>query len=418
MDIGIIGAGIAGITASHNLQNDHNVTLIEKSQSIGGHSKTITIEKGYDTGTKIDVGFIVYNDINYPTLTKFFNILSVKPKKTDMSFSFSDTTGTQYAGTGPLGMFCNPINIINIQHYIFIKNIIHYSRFLSRAINMNQIPENKTINDFLLDIECPLNVINRYFLPMASAIWSNSNKDSYDIPALFFAKFFENHGLLFPKQKPNWFSVDNGSEQYLKKFASDFKGKIIKGDGVKVIKRNSRKVYVTTLSGESLQFDKIIIATHADQVLPILDKPSKEEIQIFDKWNYSINKVILHTDHKFLPKPKFARASWNFYDDSTDKQYSSTSISYYMNRLQRLKTKHDYIVTLNPISDPQNNQVIFSTEFSHPTFNLRSINTQPKLSNLQGNSNTYYCGSYHGYGFHEDAAYSALKVSNLIQQIK
>ena len=418
MDIGVIGSGIAGITASHYLQNDHNVTLIEKSQSIGGHSKTITIDKGYDAGTKIDVGFIVYNDTNYPTLTDFFNMLSVKPKRTDMSFSFSDEKGTQYAGTGPLGIFCKPINIINIQHYIFIKNIIHHSKLLSNAINMNEIAENKTIKDFLLDNNCPLNVINRYFIPMASAIWSNSNNDSCDMPAVFFARFFENHGLLFPKQKPNWFSVDNGSEQYLKKFAFDFKGELIKGDGVETIHRNPQKVYLNTLSGKSFEFDKIVIATHADQVLPLLDKPEKEEIEIFDKWHYSVNKVILHSDSKFLPKSKFARASWNFYERRINEKSNSASISYYMNRLQRLKTKNDYIVTLNPISNPKNGSIIFSTEFFHPTFNIQSINTQPKLSNLQGKSNTYYCGSYHGYGFHEDAANSALQVSNLIKQVK
>ena len=253
---------------------------------------------------------------------------------------------------------------------------------------------------------------------MASAIWSNSNNDSCDMPAVFFARFFENHGLLFPKQKPNWFSVDNGSEQYLKKFTLDFKGELIKGDGVKIIHRNSKKVYLNTLSGKSFQFDKIVIATHADQVLPLLDKPEKEEIEIFDKWHYSVNKVVLHTDTNtnFLPKSKFARASWNFYEYSVNG--TSTSISYYMNRLQGLKTKEDYIVTLNPISNPKTKSILFSTEFSHPTFNLKSINTQPKLLNLQGKLNTYYCGSYHGYGFHEDAAYSALQVSNLIKQIK
>ena len=198
----------------------------------------------------------------------------------------------------------------------------------------------------------------------------------------------------------------------------DFKGELIKGDAVKTIHRNSKKVYLNTLSGKSFQFDKIVIATHADQVLPLLDKPEKEEIEIFDKWHYSINKVVLHSDSKFLPKSKFARASWNFYERRINEKSNSASISYYMNRLQRLKTKNDYIVTLNPISNPKNGSIIFSTEFSHPTFNIQSINTQPKLSNLQGKSNTYYCGSYHGYGFHEDAANSALQVSNLIKQVK
>ena len=301
---------------------------------------------------------------------------------------------------------------------IFIKNIIHHSKLLSNAINMNEIAENKTIKDFLLDNNCPLNVINRYFIPMASAIWSNSNNDSCDMPAVFFARFFENHGLLFPKQKPNWFSVDNGSEQYLKKFAFDFKGELIKGDGVETIHRNPQKVYLNTLSGKSFEFDKIVIATHADQVLPLLDKPQKEEIEIFNKWHYSVNNVVLHSDSNFLPKSKFARASWNFYEHSINEKSNSTSISYYMNRLQRLKTKNDYIVTLNPISNPKNGSIIFSTEFSHPTFNIQSIQTQPKLSNLQGKLNTYYCGSYHGYGFHEDAANSALQVSNLIKQVK
>ncbi len=417
MDIGVIGAGIAGITASYNLQNHHNVTLIEKSNSIGGHSKTITIKSGYDVGTKIDIGFIVYNDINYPTLTKFFGDLSIKPKRTDMSFSFSDSTKTHFAGTGILGMFCNPSNIMNIRHYLFIKNIKHYSKLLSIAIETG-ISKSQTIKSFLLENNCPPDVINKYFIPMASAIWSNANKDSCDIPALFFAKFFQNHGLLFPKQKTNWFSVDNGSEQYLNKFTEVFKGKLIKGDGIKNIKRDSKKIYLKTLSEKSFEFDKIIIATHANEILHLLEQPSKNETEIFSKWNYSTNKVVLHTDSRFLPKSKIARASWNFYDHSVTSQSDAVSISYYMNRLQGLKTKKHYIVTLNPVSPPKENTMIFETEFSHPTFNISSINTQPRLSDLQGQLNTYYCGSYHGYGFHEDAAYSALKISNIINQIK
>ena len=410
MNIGVVGAGVAGLTAAYLLSKKHKVTLIEKEKRIGGHTNTINVkENGKSIG--VDTGFIVLNNRNYPNFKKLLNKLNVKIRNTDMSFSYYDENdGFNYAGTGISGYFSQKKNLFSPKHYRFLLNVKRYSKIAAKDIESNNVLD-ETLGEYLTRKEFPIEIIERFMIPMGAAVWSGSRNDMMNFPAKMFLQFFNNHGILDLNNAPQWHTVIGGSFTYVKKILDSFAGEIIQGNGAKEIIRKNGKVIVTLENKENLQFDKVICASHADQTFKMIKDLNREEEAVLKPWNYSKNITILHTDSSFMPPSKPAWACWNYVKNKDSDDGDDVSVTYYMNRLQGLKTKNDYLVTLNPTKEISDEKKIYEIVYTHPKYTQASISTQDKIKEVNGSNHLYFCGSYCRYGFHEDGVISAVSVA-------
>ena len=410
MNIGIIGAGVAGLTAAYLLSEKYNVTLIEREKRIGGHTNTITVE---ENGGKIgvDTGFIVLNDKNYTNFKKLLKKLDVNVRNTDMSFSYYDENdGFNYAGTGISGYFSQKKNLFSPKHYRFLLSVKKYSKKAAADVANNALRD-ESLGEYLSRNDFPKDIIDKFMVPMGAAVWSGSRKEIANFPAKMFLKFFDNHGILDLNNAPQWHTVVGGSYTYVQKILDDFNGVIIKGNGVKTLMRKEEGVLVSLDDGEKLSFDKVVCASHADQTYRMIKDMTEQELKILQPWEYSKNKTILHTDVTIMPPSKSAWACWNYVKNRNSKDQDDVSVTYYMNRLQGLNTKKDYLVTLNPSRDIPKNKIIYETEYTHPKYTHQSLSTQEDIININGSNNLYFCGSYCRYGFHEDAVLSAVRVA-------
>ena len=410
MKIAVIGAGVAGLTAAHILSKKYEITLIEKDNRIGGHTNTINVEeKGKEIG--VDTGFIVLNDRNYPHFKKLLNNLDIKIRNTDMSFSYYDENdGFNYAGTGISGYFSQKRNLFSPKHYRFLLNVKKYSKIAAKDVKSKKILD-ETLGEYLIRKNFPSEIKNKFIIPMGAAVWSGSRKDILNFPAKMFLRFFDNHGILDLNNAPQWHTVSGGSCTYVRKILEKFNGTLIKGNGVTEIRRDSNSVALKLEKGEELTFDKVVCASHADQTYRMVKDLTKKEEEILKPWKYSKNVTILHTDHSFMPPTKSAWACWNYVKNKESNDTDDVSVTYYMNRLQGLKTSKDYFVTLNPTRDVPKDKTIFQTIYTHPKYTQTAISTQENIEAVNGTNRLYFCGSYCRYGFHEDAVMSAVNVA-------
>ena len=411
MKIAVIGAGISGISAAYHLQSNHDVTLMEKANKIGGHANSVSVDDETLYGVNVDTGFIVFNDRNYPLFTKFLHQLGVTFVKTDMSFSYINVSAkVGYAGTAK-GLTPTLSKAFSLHHWLRIKGLYKYSRILS-SFEKRDLPAGN-IMECLEEIGCPKDVIENYFIPMASAIWSCDQSASREIPSRAFVDFFLNHGLLGIKGRPNWNTVQGGSQSYIEAFQNSFQGRIKLHQDVKIVLERSSKVVVTTQSGVE-SFDCVVIATHADTALKILPgiPPAKKSILL--KHKYVENEAVLHTDEKLMPANKRIWASWNVKGGKNENGKTVFQTSYFMNRLQRLKSDHSYIVTINSSQDPDANSILYSTKYKHPLLTQDQASNGLDFEYLNQGGRIFFCGSYLGYGFHEDGFKSGLEVSKIV----
>ena len=410
MNIGIVGAGVAGLTAAHLLSKKYNITLIEKDKRIGGHTNTIYVE---ENGQKIgiDTGFIVLNDKNYTNFKELLKKLDVKIRDTDMSFSYYDKNdGFNYAGTGITGYFSQKKNLFSPKHYKFLLNVKKYSKKAANDV-ANDALNDETLGEYLIKNDFPKDIIDKFMIPMGAAVWSGSRKEIANFPVKMFLKFFDNHGILDLNNAPQWHTVVGGSCTYVKKIINNFNGKIITGNRVKTIVRKNESVSVSLDNGEEMTFDKLVCASHADQTYRMIKDITEEEEEILQPWEYSKNKTVLHTDTSIMPPSKSAWACWNYIKNKNSEDNDDVSVTYYMNRLQGLKTNENYLVTLNPTKEIPKDKIIYETEYTHPKYTHQSISTQEKIKKVSGSNKLYFCGSYCRYGFHEDAVLSAVRVA-------
>lgn len=409
--VGIIGGGVAGIVAAFALQDKYEVTLFDKNNYLGGHTNTILVPSA-ETGGEIpiDTGFIVCNDRNYPNFHKFLNKLDVPVRFADMSFGVIDeVSGLQYGSRNINTIFAQRRNIFNPKFIKFLLSINHFWKEASKDIGSNKI-DNLTLGAYLNERNIHKSVINDFILPISAAIWSTPDDLILDFPVAIFLAFFHNHGLLNIVDQPKWQTVIGGSFTYVKKFINQFKGELFLNSKVEEIIRTDQKSTVLLGSGEKREFDVLVIATHADEVLAMLKNPTPWEEKQFSVWKYLPNQTFLHTDSSFLPTNKRAQASWN-YHRAANFNSSHFTITYHMNRLQGLSLKTDYCVTLNPTRKIDPKYVIKEISYSHPHYTVESLKSQNELKLQKGEMNTWYCGSYFGFGFHEDAVKSSLEVS-------
>jgi predicted NAD/FAD-binding protein len=410
----VIGSGISGIMSAYLLQKKYQVTLIEKSSRLGGHTHTVTLEKGPDAGLSIDTGFIVFNDRTYPHFIRFLNELQVPYQPSDMSFSYeSRSPEFYYNGTNLSGLFAQKKNLVSPSFYKMLKDILRFNEMSLQAHREGSIPD-LNLGDYLRGLKCGQWMIERYIVPMAAAIWSSSPGRILDFPARTFIHFFVNHGLLEIRNRPQWYTVTGGSHRYIQAFLKNFKGKVMTSANVTSISRDPQSVRVIC-DGAELKADILVLAAHADESLSLLGANAHPSEQGYlSEWAYSKNEAVLHTDVRWLPKNSKAWASWNVIDPSPSVAESRpVCLTYHMNRLQRLKTQENYCVTLNPFSDDlDESKVIKRIQYTHPLYTSGALKTQAGLKEISGERRTYFAGAYLGYGFHEDGVRSAVEIAH------
>ena len=410
MKIAVVGAGVAGIVAAHLLSRKHEVTIFEKNDYVGGHTRTVTIDDGKNGTLPVDTGFIVLNDRTYPLFNRFLAQLGVTISKTDMSFSYTDTnTNLQYASMDFLSVFAQRKNLLSLSFWSLLAGILRFNRRTRKRLHNGELAA-LTIGDHLHRESISEIVAKAFVLPMAAAIWSAPDGNVLDFPAETFARFYENHGLLTLSDHPQWYYVEGGSQTYVRAFLKAFKGRVYASAPVEAVDRIDRGVLVKLKSFEEL-FDKVVIAAHADQALKLLSKPSESEARLLSAWKYAPNRTILHRDESFLPPNRRARASWNYVRTQGSLNDLPVTLTYDMTRLQRLSTEDRICVTLNPWKQVAPDKLLRDLMYEHPMYSFQALKSQTELPLLNGVQNTYYCGSYFGYGFHEDAVRSAVEVA-------
>ena len=405
--IAVIGSGIAGISASYLLSSKYNVHLFEKNNYLGGHTRTVQVSA--DNNLSIDTGFIVFNDKNYPDLIKFFDHLDVQTANSEMSFAVSDVDyNIEYGGKNLKSLFAQYKNIFNISYLKMIYEIYCFYK-LCKNTKLDKITNNYTIEDFLKKNNFSSYLKELHIYPLISSIWSANQRDISNFPLKLFLNFFNNHDLFNFKDRPQWKFVQGGSNSYIKKIIGLDKFSFSLNTKIEKIIRSENNIKIIN-NDEEVVFDYIIIATHADQALQIIDNPTNDEKDILSKFEYTKNRAFLHSDRSMMPKNNKTWSSWNFI--KSEKANSNFTLTYWMNNLQKLETSKEYFVTINPEKIPEN--IHNKTFFTHPKFNLQTMKSQKKLKDLQGINNTFFCGAYHGYGFHEDGIQSAVYISKML----
>ena len=405
MKIAVVGSGISGLSAAYYLSKKHHVDLYEKEDHFGGHSHTIdlTLDK---KKISVDIGFIVFNFETYPNLINFFKENDVEIEKSNMSFSVSvDNTNFEYCGNGLKGIFSNKLNIFN---YKFLQMFFDIIKFYKKCDKIEIFDEKYTLGEYLKENNLSQTFIDYHLIPMVSAIWSMPPVEASKMPIKFFLKFFQNHGLFKLKNRPQWYTVSNRSRSYVEKIISKISGEYFKNYEVKKIHRKTSGIDLYYGgANEFFNYDKVVIATHADEAISLIDKPTQEETKILSNFSYKENFAFIHTDKRAMPKNKKAWCSWN---SSVDKKDNKNSITYWLNLLQNLKCNEDIFLTLNPYFEIDESKVLKKVKFTHPYFDQSALNNQIKLNELQNKKDVLYCGSYFGYGFHEDGINSSIEM--------
>jgi len=411
MRIAVIGGGVAGIVAAHLLQEKYQVTLYEKNDYVGGHTHTIVIPSGPDAGTPVDTGFIVFNDRTYPILNGFFRELGVAIEKSDMSFSYYDEkSGFHYASSDLGSLFAQRRSLVDPGYWAVLTQVLLFNRIVQRGLARGTL-QNLTLGQFLRRYRFTTRFREQYLFPMVAAIWSSPDLEVDRFPLLTLARFFDNHGLLSTHRHPQWYFVSDGSHSYVKTFLARFKGEVFTGTPPLSVQRQKKGVTLKMADGSTRSFDKAVIATHADEAYRLLDDPSDDEHRLLGAWRYSHNRTVLHTDPAWMPSNPRAWASWNVLRAKRSPDHAPVTLTYHMNRLQRLQTRTPYLVTLNPFRTIADEKIIAEMTYTHPIYTFESLGTQAELPALNGVRHTYFCGSYFGYGFHEDAARSGVQVA-------
>ena len=413
MKVDVIGSGISGLSAAHFLSKKYTVDLFEKNNHFGGHSFTVDIkDNNSEQLISLDIGFIVFNEATYPNLIKFFNELKISYEKSNMSFAVSiKNSGIEYSGSGINGIFANKLNIFNFKFLKMIKEIIIFYKKSEKENITNY--ENQTLGEYLKFKNFSNYFINYHIIPMVAAIWSMPQNLAQKMPMALFLNFFKNHGLFKIKNRPQWYTVTGRSKVYVKKILQTISGEYFKNYEIKEVLRNKNNVRLYYgSSNEYFDYDKIVFATHADEALQLIKNPTEKEKNILINFKYKENIAYLHSDEQLMPDRKNVWSSWNSIIDKKD--VNKSCVTYWLNKLQNIKTKNNYFLTLNPIIPIEDKKIIKKVKFSHPFYDLETIKSQKHLMELQGTNNTWFCGSYFGYGFHEDGLKSTLNIVDKI----
>lgn len=409
--IAIIGTGISGLGAASLLHPHHDITVYEKGDYLGGHSRTVDVKVG-NAIVPVDTGFIVFNKRNYPLLTRLFDYLQVPITNSDMSFGASIDSGwLEYGTRRPGDFFAQKRNLFRPAFWGMIADILKFNR---RAKSYLVNDPSFTLGDCLDDLGMRPWFRQYFLLAMGGAIWSTPLAEMLKFPASTFIRFFENHGLLTINDHPQWYTVQGGSREYVRRLAEPFKDRIHLNRGIKKVRREETRVVVEDWYGQTATFDEVVFACHADQALGMIADASIHEHTILSAFKYQPNRALLHRDTSFMPLRRNAWASWVYLSEGKTDQHPRVSLSYWMNNLQPLATEQPLFVTLNPGREPNPDLVFDEVMFEHPVFDAAAIASQSKIDGIQGHNRLWFCGAYQRYGFHEDGLGSAVKMAALM----
>ena len=408
MKIAVIGSGISGLSSAYYLSKKHKVDLFEKQDRFGGHSYTLDVKLNEKEKVAVDAGFMVFNKITYPNLINFFKENDIEIEKSDMSFSVSvKGTNIEYCGKGLNGIFSNRGNLLNLK---FVKMFFEIINFYKRCekLNSNNI-EKITLGEYLTKIGKSKYFIDYHIIPMVSAIWSMPPFEASQMPLTFFLSFFKNHGLFKLKDRPQWYTVSNRSKTYVDKILSKVSGEYFKNYEINKIIRdnNGVKVYYGS-ENEFFNYDKVVLASHADESLKIISDITNKEREILSNFKYKPNKAVIHSDENLMPLNKNAWCSWNSSLNPDNKEQSS--VTYWLNQLQNLKTDKNIFLTINPFVEITSDKIYHKIDFTHPYYDEKALQNQSNLKTIQIKNNTLFAGSYFGYGFHEDGIKSSIEM--------
>jgi len=412
MKIAIIGSGISGLTCAWHLAKNHDVHVFEANDYIGGHTRTLDIET-QSGNYAIDTGFIVFNDWTYPNFIRLMTDLGVQWKDSSMSFSVKvESNGLEYNGTNLNSLFAQRKNIFNPHFYRMIKDIIRFNR---ESIATLESHSNQTLGEYLSVNKYSNEFKQHYIIPMGAAIWSSSSSQMDQFPIEYFVRFFKNHGMLSVGDRPVWKVIKGGSSSYLEPICKPFKQNVHLRSPVQSIHRTKEKVILSVLENgiqNQVHFDEVILASHSDQSLRLLQDITIPEQEILSQFKYQTNETTLHTDEAVLPKSKLARAAWNYFVPQDPRH--SVAVTYIMNILQGIRSPETFSVSLNmnDLIDPK--KIIRTMKYEHPVFNEKAFQAQKRWSEISGINRTHFCGAYWGYGFHEDGVKSGLQVLKTI----
>ena len=411
MKIAVIGTGIAGNVVAYKLHQHADITVFEAGDYVGGHTHTHQIQLG-DEQHNIDTGFIVFNHWTYPNFIELLKELNVETQKSNMSFSVKcEKTGLEYNGTTINSLFAQRSNLFRPSFHRMIRDILRFNEEAKEVLNRQNT--RYTLGQYLNDNGYSREFINHYIIPMGAAIWSSAPDKMMEFPAYFFIRFFNNHGMLSVNERPDWYVIKNGSKSYVEKLIAGFKDSIRLNSPIESVTRYDNHVMVKPYGQESIKFDSVFLACHSDQALRMLSDPSQDESRVLGAIPYQRNEAILHTDTSLLPKKRLAWAAWNYH--ILRKNEDRVALTYNMNILQNIKSKHTFCVTLNNTNAIDPSKIIKRMEYDHPVFTLKGMQAQNQQQLINGPLNTYFCGAYWRNGFHEDGVVSAL---NAVEHFK
>jgi predicted NAD/FAD-binding protein len=403
MKIGIIGSGIAGLTLAHYLNKNHDILLFEKNDRLGGHTHTHKINN-QNSSINVDSGFIVFNKKTYPNFLNLINELEIPYQKSEMSFSVrSKISGLEYGGTDLKTLFSQKKNLLNLKFWFLLYEIVKFNKLAKKeAVTSNK--NHLTIGQFVKQYNFSKYFLSNYLLPMSSAIWSSSYEEIKSFSFDFFVKFLSNHGMININDRPQWYTIKNGSFSYVEKLINPFKSKIILNSKIQKVFRQGAKSIIQT-EDKRHEFDYVFLACHANEALELLAKPSKLQQAVLSEFDYSSNDTYLHSDISVMPKSKVAWSSWNYV--IKDEKQKNATVTYNMNILQKISSKFNFLVSLNIPDEIDERKVIKKIRYHHPIFNLSTYSAQKKHNKICADG-IGFAGAYWGNGFHEDGVLSAL----------
>ena len=420
-NIAIVGSGISGLAAAHALQGQANITLYEAASYFGGHTHTVDVtlpgEQGLVTHG-VDTGFLVFNERTYPHLIKLLADLNVETAKSDMSFSVqvpkAGGQSLEWSGASLSSVFVQRKNLFSAKFLRMLRDILRFNRITTQMANSNaEAAMKQPLQDFLTDQKFSNEFRDWYFLPMMGCIWSCPTDQMLQFPVATMIRFCYNHGLIQVTNRPQWWTVKGGAKHYVEKIIARIADKRL-NTPVRQIVRDAAGVHVSTDRGTE-RFDKLVLATHSDQSLAMLQTPSQAEQQVLSAIRYQPNRAVLHTDTSVLPQNKMAWAAWNYERaEQSSRESNTVCLHYLLNMLQPLPFAQSVLVSLNPIKAIARQHIMAEFDYAHPVFDLAAVRAQGQVASLQGQQSTYFCGAWMGYGFHEDGLKSGLQAAEHI----
>ena len=409
MRIAVIGAGISGGLTARLLSARHEVTLFEANSYAGGHANTVDVQ--FDDATfPVDTGFMVFNRQTYPHFCRLLEILKIPAQASDMSFSVrNNNTNLEFQGSSLNGLFAQRLNALNPSFGKMLWDIVRFNRRASAAVASGGVDAKETVGDFLQRWKIGGRFISDYLVPMSAAIWSANPETILDFPARFMLGFFANHGLIQISNRPQWFTIPEGSRRYVTALLAPLREQVRLNTPVSSVTRSVDDVTVEPVGGPPETFDQVVFAIHADQTLRLLTDATPSEREVLGEFPYQSNDAVLHTDTTLMPNNRRAWASWNYHIPCGDRR--TASVTYDLSRLQNHESPEPILLTLNDTQSIDPSRVIRRFTYHHPGFSQSSVAAQQRYNEISGANNTHYCGAYWGYGFHEDGVNSALAVA-------